>query len=317
MTRTSLLKKISLLSLGLVLTGYCQAQAPAATNPVKEKSASTNLASNKTTGAKGVLWEIKSKSNTAYMFGSIHLAKADFYPLPKAAEQAYQRAQHLVVEVDVSDPGIQQKSMPLFSYQAPDKLQNHVKEATWQKLTGLLGPNAENLQSIKPAIAATALSLVNFRQLGYDPAKGIDLHFLQKAKADKKTVIALETVEFQAGVLGSLSDDEGDDVLSYTLDAIKSGEILHDSEAMVNAWRQGDAEGLAKILYETAQKNQGSKRIMKLLLDDRNVGMSEKIIDLLNAGKKIFIVVGAGHTTGENSIIDLLQKQGLQVRQVK
>ncbi len=317
MRARNLFKNFSVLSLTLVLSGLCLAQSTAAAPQTKEKSANTAPSATKTSGAKGVLWEIKSKSNTAYMFGSIHLAKADFYPLPKAAEQAYQRAQHLVVEVDVSDPGIQQKSMPLFSYQAPDKLQNHVKEATWQKLTGLLGPNAENLQSIKPAIAATALSLVNFRQLGYDPAKGIDLHFLQKAKADKKTVIALETVEFQAGVLGSLSDDEGDDVLSYTLDAIKSGEILHDSEAMVNAWRQGDAEGLAKILYETAQKNQGSKRIMKLLLDDRNVGMSEKIIDLLNAGKKIFIVVGAGHTTGENSIIDLLQKQGLQVRQVK
>ena len=86
---------------------------------------------------------------------------------------------------------------------------------------------------------------------------------------------------------------------------------------MVKSWRDGDAEALAKVLVDTAQKNQGSKRIMKLLLDDRNIGMTEKIAELLNAGKKIFVVVGAGHTTGENSIIDLLQKQGFQVRQIK
>lgn len=312
MAAYSILKQLSALSLSLLLTSLTQAQS----NPPSTAKAATTTAAT-AQAAKGVLWEIKSKTNTAYMFGSIHLAKAEFYPLPKAVEQAYQRAQHLVVEVDVSDPAIQQKSMPLFSYTAPDKLQNHLSEATWQKFSTMLGANAENLQSIKPAIAATALSLATFRQLGYDPAKGIDLHFLQKAKSDKKAIVALESIEFQAGVLGNLSDEEGDDILSYTLDALKSGEIFKDTEAMVGYWKNGDADGLAKILYDTAQKNQGSKKIMKLLLDDRNIGMTEKIVELINSGKKIFIVVGAGHTTGENSIIALLQKQGLQIRQIK
>ncbi len=316
MATLSTLKHCSVFALTLMLTSLCQAQTATQT-PASKVTAAKPAAGSNLNGAKGVLWEIKSKTNTAYMFGSIHLAKAEFYPLPKAVDQAYQRANQLVVEVDISDPVMQQKSMPLFSYAAPDKLQNHLSDTTWQKFSTMLGPNAENLQSLKPAIVATALSLSAFRQLGYDPAKGIDLHFLQKAKADKKSIVALESIEFQAGVLGNLSDEEGDDILSYTLDAMKSGEIIKDTETMVNYWKNGDAEGLAKILLDTAEKNRGSKKIMKLLLDDRNVGMTEKIVQLLNTGKKLFIVVGAGHTTGDNSIIDLLQKQGLQVRQLR
>jgi hypothetical protein len=56
---------------------------------------------------------------------------------------------------------------------------------------------------------------------------------------------------------------------------------------------------------------------MKLLLDDRNPAMADQIVALMSAGKKVMIVVGAGHITGKNSITDLLRQRGLQVRQMK
>ncbi len=56
---------------------------------------------------------------------------------------------------------------------------------------------------------------------------------------------------------------------------------------------------------------------MKLLLDDRNPGMAGKISNMLESGKKLFVVVGAGHMSGPNSITELLEKQGLEVRQIK
>jgi len=40
-------------------------------------------------------------------------------------------------------------------------------------------------------------------------------------------------------------------------------------------------------------------------------------VALMSAGKKVMIVVGAGHITGKNSITDLLRQRGLQVRQMK
>ena len=41
---------------------------------------------------------------------------------------------------------------------------------------------------------------------GYDPKYGVDLHFIDQARADRKKVVELESVEFQARTLGGLSD---------------------------------------------------------------------------------------------------------------
>jgi uncharacterized protein YbaP (TraB family) len=85
------------------------------------------------------MWEVKSATNTAYLFGSFHLAKASFYPLPAAVQNAYQQADTLAVEVDASDPQFSRKMMPLLSYAAPDKLENHLQKATWESMQKLLG----------------------------------------------------------------------------------------------------------------------------------------------------------------------------------
>ena len=251
-----------------------------------------------------------------YLFGSIHLAKANFYPLSPQIEQAYAQAEIVAVEADVTDAIAIQNAMPMMRYASPDKLQNHLTPTTWQRLQGVTGPAAEQLQDFKPAVAAMGVSLGVFAQQGYDPAFGIDLHFINRAKADKKKLVELESIAFQAGVLGSLTDEEGDALLNQSLGALSNGEALRDAERMMAMWRASDAAGLAALFIEAAKKDPGTKKLMKLLLDDRNVAMAQKIHRMLVDGNKVFVVVGAGHLAGANSIIDLLQKQGVQVRQL-
>ena len=281
-------------------------------------SASTAFAqAEKEAPAKGVMWEVKSANKTAYLFGSIHLAKASFYPLPDSVEAAYKQADTLVVEVDTSDVKEAEKAMPFFTYAAPDKLENHISKKTWESLQSLVGPAAAQFQSLKPTIVATALSIGVFRQQGYDASKGVDLHYVLRAKQDKKNIVELESTAFQAGVLGGLNDEDADSMLAQTLEGLKNGDTLRETAGMINAWKTGDADGLAKVMQNAASKDPGSKKLMKLLLDDRNLGMTEKIVSLLEKDKKLFIVVGAGHLSGANSIIDLLEKQGLEVKQIK
>ncbi|WP_422948549.1 TraB/GumN family protein [Undibacterium sp. Ren11W] len=268
------------------------------------------------TAAKGLLWEIKSASNTAYLFGSIHLAKADFYPLPASVEAAYLQADTLAVEIDATDSAASAKAMPMLSYRRPDNLKKHLSKATWTALQSVVGDAAEQFLVYKPAMVATGLAIGAFEKQGYDPAYGIDLHFLKRAKTDKKRVIELESIEFQARVLGGLSDKDGDALLKQTLDGFLSGDMQRDTDAMIETWKSGDTEALVKLMREAASKDVGSKKIMKLLLDDRNIGMAQQISSMLASGNKLFIVVGAGHIAGINSITDILQKQGLQVKQI-
>ena len=283
-----------------------------------DSSTANAAATNKPVAAtKGLFWEIKSGNKTVHLFGSIHIAKADFYPLPKAVQAAYQRSEVLAVELDATDPGLQQKLAPHITYAPPDKLENHLSPATWKQLNELTGPGAQAMQSFKPVIVATALSLGMLQKMGYDNEAGIDLHFLKQAKADAKRIQEFETPEFQAQVLTSINDADSDAMLSYTLDAMKNGEMLQTIDAMVNAWRSGNAQGLAKILREASSKDPGSEKMMKALFDERNILMTDKIIQLLQSGKPAFIVVGAGHMAGPKSIVDLLQKKGIKVTQIK
>ena len=267
--------------------------------------------------AKGVLWEVKSATNRVYLFGSIHIAKADFYPLPAAVDDAYQQADTLAVEVDPTDPSASQKAIPLLTYAAPDTLEKHLREETWRNLKSVTGPAAEQFQTLRPAMLVMVFAAQFFSQQGYDPKYGIDLHFINQAKADQKKLVELESMEFQAGVLGGLSDADGDAMVGEILRGLRSGALQREAEAMIDAWKSGNAQALAEVLRDAANKDAGSKKIMKLLLEDRNVGMAQKITRMLEAGDKAFIVVGAGHIVGANSIVNILRKQGLQIRQIK
>lgn len=280
-------------------------------------SGSAEPAKTAETPARGVMWEVRSGDQRAYLFGSIHLAKAGFYPLPDQVQAAYQQADTLAVEIDASDASVTKRMMPLLTYKEKDKLEKHLKPATWQKLQKLTGPAAERLQTLKPAVVASALVIGGFARLGYDPKQGVDLHFIERAKEDKKPLVELESAEFQAKVLGGLSDGDGDALLAETLDGMANGQLLADTNTMIGAWKEGDARALAKILDTINNKDAGSRRITRLMLDDRNPAMADKIAALLKDGKRPMVVVGAMHMTGKNSLLVLLQKKGFEVHQVE
>lgn len=280
-----------------------------------DKPAQTKAPSAEAT--RGLLFEIKSGSKTAYLFGSIHIAKADFYPMSPKVEAAYMQADTVAVEADTSDPAATQAMMPKLMYTAPDKLEKHLSAATWNDFKAVFGPGAEQMQALKPFMISSAIAMQIGMQLGFDPMQGIDMHFIKRAKADKKTLVELESLGFQADIVSNLTDEESDALIASLIDSIKKREMASELQKIVDAWKAADTEAVAKLFVDSANKNPGSKRLMKMLMDDRNEGMVSKINQMMKEGKKLFVVVGAGHLAGEKSVVDLLKKQGLEVQQIR
>jgi len=54
--------------------------------------------------SKTFLWKVRSKTNTVYLLGSIHLFKKDLYPLNARIEEAFAQSDLLAVEANISDP---------------------------------------------------------------------------------------------------------------------------------------------------------------------------------------------------------------------
>lgn len=277
---------------------------------------------------KGLLYEIeipataakegdKKRASKVYLFGSIHVARADFYPMSPAVLKAYKQADTVVVEADVSNTETSSEIVEKLSYASPDKLEKHLSPATWESLKSMTGPNIEQFQRFKPVMVAMGLTISIGQQLGFEPAQGIDLHFILQSRKDKKQLVELEGVSFQGNVLGDLSDAEGDALLAAALDSVRKGEAPKELNRIAETWTQGDAAALGQILRDAGNRDAGSQALMKRLMDDRNASMIEKIAKLAAEGKKLFVVLGAGHLAGDNSILHLMQKQAWQVKQIR
>jgi uncharacterized protein YbaP (TraB family) len=85
---------------------------------------------------------------------------------------------------------------------------------------------------------------------------------------------------------------------------------------MVDAWSNGDTQGMTKFLTENIGKFPELNEMYKKILDDRNERMVEKIISYLKTDRRYFIVVGAAHMVGEKGLVRLLQEKGIQVKQL-
>ena len=302
--------KILIISLLALVTASSYARVDASAPKLKADASAKSA-------TRGLLFEIKSGDKVAYLFGSIHIAKADFYPMSPKVEAAYSQADTVAVEADTTDMNAVQAVMPKMMYAAPDKLENHLTPAPWANFKAMFGPSSEQMQGLKPFTITSAIAVQMGMQMGFDPAHGIDNHFIKRSKTDKKTLVELESLDFQADIIGGLNDEESDALISSLIDGMKKGEMMKEFQNIVTSWNDADTIAIAKVFEESANKNVGSKRIMKMLMDDRNEGMVAKINDMMKAGKKLFVVVGAGHLAGKKSVVDLLKKQGLEVTQIR
>jgi uncharacterized protein len=270
------------------------------------------------TAGKIFLWEVKSPTNSVYVFGSLHAARPDFYPLPKAVEDAYRQADELAVEIDITDTSRLAKSLALMTYAPPDSLDHHVSPAVWKRVEAAsqqAKQNAAAFKLFKPAVLASVLAVSTLQEHGYDASAGIDLHFLTSAHADGKRIVELETPDFQAGILGGLSDADGEAMLVETLDEVGTNGLSSETDQLAAAWKAGDDDAVAHLLRE-ANKDEASQKFFARLFDERNPGMADKIAAIAAGHERALVVIGAGHLAGENSVLQLLKAKGLKVRQL-
>jgi hypothetical protein len=98
--------------------------------------------------------------------------------------------------------------------------------------------------------------------------------------------------------------------MRYSLASLDSA--AGDIDATVAAWRQGDTQGLERLLNEDFKDFPDLRRRLTV---DRNRHWLERIVPMLNDNQDYLVVVGALHLVGTGGLIDLLQKRGWQVSQ--
>ncbi|MGX9460440.1 TraB/GumN family protein [Shewanella sp. A14] len=249
-----------------------------------------------------VFYKIEYQQQHGYLLGSLHIGRSDFYPLPQVIEKAFLQSDALVVEADISNVdtvSLLNEFGGLKSDIAHDVNQRRYEYCLSHTVL------CQGLAPYAPWLQSAQISMSRYVDLGYSAELGVDAYFM--ANLGAKALLELESMQFQFELISSFSTETQLQMLD---DAINVSDV--EMLALVNAWRHGNAQQLADIMEDQAGD---SDELLTKLLWQRNHTMSMKVIELLKNKqyKQLFVVVGAGHIVGQQSIPFLLMQQGVKV----
>ena len=266
------------------------------------------------------LWKATGAKGTVFLLGSIHAAKADFYPLPRPIEAAFKKSSVLVEEIDLGrqDPArLRRLMLEKGLYPPGDRLGNHISAETklaLQKYLQKTGQSPTMIARMKPWLVTVLVSGAQIESDGISSRYGIDVHFAQEAEAAHRPIIGLESARFQLDLLANMPAALQDAMLLSSLRDAQRGD--REITTLLDAWRTGNAKPIEDLITRDERKYPQLKPVYDELLPVRNRSMAEKIETYLDTPKTWFVVVGVGHLIGRNSIVALLRDKRYEVERV-
>jgi uncharacterized protein YbaP (TraB family) len=263
------------------------------------------------------LWTVSAPDAPAsYLMGSLHVLTPDYYPLSAPIEQAFASSKVLITEADIDEVnnpatlmGLMGKALlsdgrTLDQVIAPDLHREVLDRAT------KVGLPPVAVQRMKPWMVALALTAPALQAQGFKAEHGIDKHFFDRAKKAGNERRALETVAFQFDRMDQMSATEQEALLKSTIDDIDNQ--TSNVKTIADAWARGDVVVLEKLLLGTMKS---SPDLYKRMLVDRNASWVAAVETCIKQKESCFVVVGAAHLVGPDSLVAMLQKQGYTVEQ--
>lgn len=270
--------------------------------------------------AETFLWEARKGEAMAYLFGSIHMGEPSMFPLDPAVNRAFQQAEALAVEVDVSlEKQLRYAPLILKHTILPDgqTLQDVLSPEGYATVRSVLSQKGlyEQLKHTKPLWVMSTLSSAALQRAGFSPKFGVDEHFLGEARAKQLPIMELETLTLQLTLDEAIPQPVIERVLLESLEELD--QVATYARTTIGAWKAGDVEAFASLAFQTRREEPELEPFYTVFFDQRNDAMARKIEGYLDEGKQVFVVVGAGHLAGPNSIQTYLEQRGVTCTQVK
>ena len=263
------------------------------------------------------VWKVSSAQHTLYIGGTIHILSPDDYPLPTEYDKAFAKADKLVFETDIAAVNsieFQQKMMAQMVYADGTTLDKVLKPATYAALTEHLAVRnvpIEAMAQLKPSLVALTLSVMELQALGFT-SEGVDQYYSNKASSAEKPQAWLETPDEQLAFIVDLGKDDESAMIDYAIkDVEKMPEVIN---LLRSSWLEGDMQALAAATIDEFKANY--PQIYQDLLVSRNLLWMPQITKMLNDKPVEFILVGAMHLAGPDSILGKLAAQGFRVEKL-
>jgi uncharacterized protein YbaP (TraB family) len=266
----------------------------------------------------GALYKIKQAGHTLYLFGTMHVGRADFFPLEPKVMRALNHASVLALELDPSRTDAIQSALQ--RYGITTESDGRVPAALKTRRDALLqhyGIGSGAMAAMQPWLQATTLVVAEFGANGYQPRYSVDDYLLAQFKKTGKPVRELESAESQLALLGGLSHLDQIQFLDDTITELEDPAGAQQAIAMANLWRDADSPGLAALLKKLEEDGTFSSRFtLDVLLKQRNPHLADGLANLLKENRNGFAAIGVLHLVGPDNVPALLQQRGYRVEQI-
>jgi uncharacterized protein YbaP (TraB family) len=264
--------------------------------------------------ASGCVWKITGPTGgTLYVGGSIHSLRSTDYPLPGAYNRAFDASTRLALEVEPR--ALETSSAALLragKYPANDSLKNHVDPRTYdyvRRVFGLMKIPEDKFTRYRPWLLVLMLDSPGTR--GFSDDLGVDQFITNRARANGKQIVGLESSSEHYSVFSGLNDRQSEALLLVQF--IPAGNNAGASDRLMNAWRRGDVEALAS---STRAAYSDFPAFADRLLGARNRRWAPKLEGYLKSGQTYFVVVGAAHLGGSDGLLALMRARNCKVEQL-
>ncbi len=268
--------------------------------------------------AKPFLWELTKGDKTITLFGSLHIGKPDFYPVPDAVQKRFDDAKVLAVEADVTVPETQQACTKLAA--TTEKLEKVLSAEDYAALLGYVraaGVPEAAIEGRKLWLVNLVLVGIELGQLGVDFSSGLDIAFLRDAKRAKKQVVEVEGGQKQCAALAAASTPETTAAMTRFLSSVRQNQMEKRVAELVDAYRSGDGQALIRVVNQEFGESAEGAGARRRVFDDRHPAMAEAIDSYFKQADRHFVVIGVGHMFGSNNLIDALAKRGIRAKRVE
>ena len=306
------IKRTAFTLLALSSTALIQAEEPAK-HPVKP-----------------FLWKVEGPQLTkaSYLFGTIHLGEPSVATLHPAAETAFNQADTVYTEINLSTES-QLAMTPLLIRKDGKTLDESIGKDLAEQLNAelrIINPqlNSVPFQNLNTWLVASIPSLLPNQLKGL---KALDLQLWEKAAAAGKKTAGLEEAEDQLKGFNTLTEPEQVIFMEEALKKMATDRAagISQTQLLKAAYITGEIEEINTVINAAILEMKQSKhkelgeKIWQKLLTDRDVTISQSIIENLQSApkKSHFFAVGTAHYCTDTSILFHLKKAGYTLTRIE
>lgn len=281
-----------------------------------------------------VFYEVKGENGeTLYLFGTIHVGDDRTGYLPQTIYDAFDSADALAVEFDdavfeqqiAEDPSLLERVAGAYYYLDGSTTKDHLDEEVYDSAVRFLkitGDYSSQSEMMKPFVWGNALEnfyLAQGRKL--TSSKGMDNRLMDRARAQEKEILSVESGISQLEMLANYSDKLQQVLLEEAMGTSRT-EYLDNVYELYDLWCEGDEAVLierlagadeAELSEMTEEEQALYEEYHSAMETDRNEKMLETAVDYLSGGKTVFFAVGLAHLLGDGGLVRALRDAGYTV----